>query len=261
MTINRISKQKHALYVIALAVFLLANTETIKAAGTQESIYSDLPVYKGNALELWDRAVSIAEVNDNWLAEFTYITMEATLGEKKVKESKRTIHTTIDNDGNIINETIEDTNQGNGEDDPHKSGEDMEKMKEMLDRMNDNGGLLFLFQDGTLKNIKFSSEFRKVDFNEYTCVVYEFKSIDTSGNEISGCVLLDQKSGALIKSQTYLPYSKNKYLNVETVFDFEDGEFWYPAMTVFTGSTKYLVWNINFKQTRTLDKYRRVEIQ
>ncbi|MCK5198549.1 MAG: hypothetical protein KAR21_09370, partial [Spirochaetales bacterium] len=113
----------------------------------------------------------------------------------------------------------------------------------------------------TLKNIKFSSEFRKVDFNGYSCAIYKFKSIDTTGNEISGCVLLDQKSGALIKSQTYLPYSKNKYLNVETVFDFEDGEFWYPAMTVFTGSTKYLVWNINFKQTRTLDKYRRVEIQ
>ena len=144
MTINKISKLKHALYVIALAVFMLANTETIKAAGTQESIYSDLPVFQGNALELWEKTVSIAEANNNWLAEFTYITMEAFFGNEKVKESKRTIHTSIDNDGNIINETIEDTRQESGEDNPHKSSEDMEKMKEILDRMNDNGGLIFL---------------------------------------------------------------------------------------------------------------------
>ena len=47
------------------------------------------------------------------------------------------------------------------------------KMKEMLDKMNDNGGFLFLFQEGTLKNIKFSSEFRKVDFNGYSCPMWE----------------------------------------------------------------------------------------
>lgn len=197
---------------------------------------------------LWQKALVIAEENENWVPGLVIVRMEELGKDGEAKSVEETwMRLRLGQDGELVHDTVKIL----------RDGEDVTDEPREWGKSGSTSAKANPFNPEVQNDVSVNREEQEELVMKKECIPYEFVQKTEDGEVLSGTAWLEKETGTPVQIQFETdPMPKHtRSMLTTTDYEFTSEGFWYPRETVIKASAGFLWIKKSFRVTVSFSEY------